>query len=751
MLTTQSQIDSFCQHLYSLQSLLEKSFQRRMVVLAGSEQWCLTCMASFVLHNKTDDTLLISDVPCLSVTYSRPAIKLNQLLGQEYDTIIWNGFSNLNPDALGIASGLLKGGGLFFLLLPEFNILVAKGDPDYLRMCADDAVFERCHRFFLQRLITHLQADPSIIIYEQQADSYALNTNEDVLAAVRPQLPTQDQEQALDVIYKVAKGHRYRPLVLQADRGRGKSSILGIAAARLYIEQGYAIAITAPNKQTCLPAFRHYQQVIEAHFACPDAIATALAAFQFVPMDQLTEHCNQFHLFMVDEAAAISSYILQTLLGQHPRLVFATTLHGYEGHGQGFAIRFKQILDAQTPQWRSVSLKTPVRWLENDPLEAWFFRFLLLDARISSVDSCIDSSIGEQIFPELSHTGIVANGDSVQIHWLNQATLAQQARLFESAFALLVSAHYQTKPSDIRLILDHPHIRIALAVSASDASWTSCCLLGVLLVLEEGGLSPHLADAIIAGNRRPRGDLFPQALCASTGDAAFLVQRSYRITRIAVHADHRHCGVGSALLDAARTKAQENKIDSLSSSFGLRPELLTFWGKNHFNIVKLGLHADGASGSQSIMLMHALSKRATSLQEQTTRTFSQHFVFNLNRQYQSLPIHDCLAILQNIAPVVHIDVDSEFDSSDLAMNNIQAFAFAHRPYEASNLAIFQFVLSQLRHKNWQALGKTAEGLLIMKVLQAHDNLSCQKQFKLKGKKELNQRLRSALQVLLVDN
>ena len=77
-------------------------------------------------------------------------------------------------------------------------------------------------------------------------------------------------------------------------------------------------------------------------------------------------------------------------------------------------------------------------------------------------------------------------------------------------FGLLLLAHYQTTPSDLRSLLDAPDLALLTL-------WENEALSGVVLLVREGGLAPDLAEQIWLGRRRPRGQLLPQTLLTHAG------------------------------------------------------------------------------------------------------------------------------------------------------------------------------------------------------------------------------------------
>jgi len=704
--------EELIKRVLQLQALAQKSFQRRLVVLSGTEKWVQDSLLSVLQELKCVKTLTVTEKCTAFEGDISSASKLKTYLGSELGRIIWDGFSGLNPDSFGAASGLLKGGGIFFLLLPNLSTFARSPDPDYIRMCSGQDELPLCGTRFLKRFIKLIQADESALLIEQNQP--VTTSLEDITDTLMPlSLPSEDQLTLIDNIQSVSKGRARRPLVVLADRGRGKSSALGIAAALIAKKMQLKVLITAPSQRACEAAFKHFHQQfpelsLDNHFV-------------FIPPDELIEQTPECHLLLVDEAAAIPSPVLKILLLNYPRIVFSSTVHGYEGNGNGFAIRFKKELDTHTPQWRSITLKQPIRWAPNDPLEAFTFQFLLLNTKFPEVSLNLKSSIPE-------------------VQWPTQDELIKNESLLCHIISLLVLAHYQTSPSDIRLILDHPKIRTVLIVDNKGEQKEQ--LIGVMLIIEEGGVNDdELAQSIFQGTRRPRGHLIPQALIASSGDKNILSQRTFRVMRIAIHPDHARKGFGSILLNAASECAVHENVDSVSSSFGITPELMKFWQKNHFQPVRLGAHKDGASGTQSAILYKAISEPALVLSKQFSDQFGQQFLADLLYHHRYVSVDNAFSLLNSLSL-------NKIELSKKDLRELYAYAEYHRSFEDSLAVLKKFMTNCFCDGSISILANQNAFLIVMRIFQAHDIKTCVDRLKLGGKKELAKMIKSSTLKLL---
>lgn len=738
-LPTQQQ-EQLCKDVQQLEALAQVDNHRYLVVISGDEVWANETLAQVLSELLPCSTLLVSDSPlnALHCELNYVQVKAKQVqgyLGAEVQRLVWDGFSGLNPDALGAASGLLKGGGLLFLAVPDLTTLSPTTDPDYLRMCRDPSELVNFGSRFLQRMVKLIQTDPQIYLIKQDQDRQenqlvlrkkftTLTQENDDLPQTNTHLLTDkdlcisgqlstDQRIMITQIKTVSSGHRKRPLVVMADRGRGKTSALGIAAANITTEQALNVVITAPTKRACEAAFKHYQLETQARKVCNTS------TFEFYAPDALLESRPLCHILFVDEAASIPAPMLKQILEIYPRVVFSSTTHGYEGTGQGFNIRFRHTLDTVCPQWKSLTLNQAVRWAEADPLERWVFDFLLLDAQM----------------PQLSASSLLRN-TAPAVSWVSQDMLANDTLLLKQVVSLLVSAHYQTRPSDIRMILDDPSLTIGLI--QKDVS-----VAAVILLLREGGVTDNtLSKAIINGTRRPKGHLVPQALTSSTANPDFLSYQSYRVMRIAVHPSLNRQGLGSQLIQATVKLAQNNKIDYLSASFGFTPPLNDFWRTNKFKLLRVGYHKDAASGAQSAIVVRAINTELTEkLINRAKEQFQQHFIFGLNTVYQTLEIETTINILQSISEPVKTLSNTEIDI-------IHAFAHYHRSFEDCAHILFMFILNCFALNVLHTLSMKEQHLVCLRVLKGENISYCVKRLSLSGKKELDTTLKKAVSTLL---
>lgn len=539
------------------------------------------------------------------------------LLGQEREAVVFDAHSGFDPDVFGAVSGTVVGGGLLILLTPPLGQWPDFADPAAERISIAPLSFADVSGRFLQRLVRLLATAEGVSVVEQQAESLPLPAADSVPGEVVPAFDrdgfrSTDQQTAVAALVHVVHGHRRRPVVLVADRGRGKSAALGIAAARLLREGLQRIVVTAPRMDAVAPLFEQAAQRLPGARLRRGQLRWHEASIEFHPPDELLLTPIQADLLLVDEAAAIPAPLLTHLLERHSRIAFATTVHGYEGTGRGFAVRFRRVLDTLTPGWREVRLRTPIRWAADDPVEAFVFRALLLDASAAAEEQVADA--------------VPARCEYVR---LDRDTLAADEPTLSQLFGLLVQAHYRTRPNDLRNLLDGPGLCVHVLRHEG-------LIVATALVAAEGGFDAGMAQAIAAGKRRPRGHLIPQSLAAHLGLADAARLRCARVMRIAVHPAVQRRGLGKQLLRQICRQAEADGFDLLGASFGASEDLLAFWHNEKSLPVRLGFSRDHASGAHSVMLLRALSERGEVIFSAARARFLADFALQLGDPLREL-------------------------------------------------------------------------------------------------------------------
>lgn len=234
-------LSKYISDLNALWREIQLSQHRGLVLIAGDQDWCLHTADTLASRLPNQHPILFGTRATREIP-ARPSSSVRQFLGQECDLLIWDAHAGLNPNELGAASGLLCGGNIMMLLLPAIEEFRVQPDSDYQRMCATEDQLNRCGLNFHNRVLDILPACTNSLYIEKGCEQGSLSdksradTSHDPAKKLRrdPLIErdvtlTSDQELAVDAILRVAQGHRNRPLVLTANRGRGKSSALGVA------------------------------------------------------------------------------------------------------------------------------------------------------------------------------------------------------------------------------------------------------------------------------------------------------------------------------------------------------------------------------------------------------------------------------------------------------------------------------------------------------------------------------------------
>ena len=655
-------IDLFFVELLKSASLCNHRFG---VVLEGDDTW-ISQQCSHLLPVFSQNAIFqlggeSIGKPLKSVGYNQGHF----LLGQECRILICDLRSGFDANAFTAASGTVFGGGI---------ILIVKNSHTFNGSVAMQWLNEA---FLKLNVISQGSPLPSL-----------------PTAKPTPEILFEEQDDAVKKILRVADGHRKRPLIITADRGRGKSSALGIAAAKLIRKKPRHIIVTAPSIATVQPVFEHAKHELVNIVEKKKSLEFGEAVIEFVAPDDLLTRLPNCDCLFVDEAAAIPISMLQKMVLHYNRCVFSSTVHGYEGCGRGFSLKFKAWLEAVRPNSNSVHLNQPIRWSKNDPFEEWLFDSFLLNVE------------------ERPYVGALSELTFCRI---SKQQLISQPHTLKSCFGLLVSAHYQTSPNDLLLLLSEESVHVYAAYSHNQC-------VGCILAVEEGQLGKDLVSDIQKGSRRPKGHLVPVLLSNHLGLSQAALQRSLRIMRIAVHPDLHSRGIGSEMLSKL---FKLSEYEFYSSSFGATAELIRFWHHNGFTPVKLGSHKDQASGTYSVVMVRGHSGWV----DDARQHFRDAFCYGASSTWYEIEPSLIRVLVNTMTP---------FETDSISYSLLKSYAKGGTNFDS---------VAAILDKWWQtetSLIGRVEDLFIRKVVQRKPWPECAREFGFTGRKQTENMFREQL-------
>ncbi|MBX0323581.1 GNAT family N-acetyltransferase [Halomicroarcula sp. F13] len=698
----------------SLRAEARRSNERRLLVLAGDRERT---------HDRAADALDAAGVARDETTLLGPdsfvdseqheQSRAGELLGRTRTAVVLDAHDELRPNALGTAVGAVDGGGLLVLLTPALDEWPDRRDAFDETLAVPPFDVDDVTGYFRRRLVETLRAHRGVAIVHVESDGETVEA--DGLTDPPPRRPadppappaettfrpatyeaclTGDQRDAVHALESLRdSGHA---VVVEADRGRGKSSAAGLAAANLALD-GKDVLVTAPQYRSAAEAFVRAAALFETlgvdaerdRPETPHELAVGGedgGRIRFAEPAVAVELPADPDVVVVDEAAALPVRRLESLLDA-PAVAFTTTVHGYEGAGRGFSVRFRDRLAESDHTVTDVTMTAPIRYADADPVEVWAFRALLLDAR-----------------PPVDQLVADATPETVEYRRLSTADLLADEHRLREVFGLLVLAHYRTEPADLARLLDAPNLSVRALTRDGH-------VVAVALLAREGGLPAETRATMYEGGRI-RGNMVPDVLTTQLRDEDAGVPVGQRVLRIATHAAVRSRGLGSRLLGDVRAEFGD-AMDWVGVGYGATPELVRFWRENGYGTVHLSTSRNDTSGEYSAVMVDPCSEAGAELAARHAGWFCDRAAAVL-----SDTLDDCDPdVIREVLRAV--DATPDPDLSDWEWRLVAGVPGGAAILD-TNPAPFRALT--VRHlvapDDESALGDRAERLLVRKVLQA---------------------------------
>ncbi len=576
-----------------------------------------------------------------------PYHECTKVLGRTYQVAILDLVNNLEPNDLGKLMGIVNGGGFYIFLIPELETYTKVVTRFHTTLATPQYGVDKVRHLFVRRFIKKLFEFDGICIYDVDRKEFLKEFRAYEAGRARegePEVPeksvlprvayrlalTQDQVEVLKLLeslYEKVEDSKIA-IVVTADRGRGKSSVIGIGmgalAHKLRRTKGRCrIIVTAPSEtnvqellrfsRVTLERLNHKVEVVEEEGFIRAVRAKGIEIEYHTPLDAVRRKGD---ILAVDEAASLHVPMLFALLKRYDKVVYSSTIHGYEGAGRGFSIRFlRRLKRDERVRVLEYEMTQPIRYAENDPVERWAFDTLLLDAEPARLD--------EEDMKMVENLDVEYYVPDLEEFFLKREDLLRQF------IGIYIMAHYRNNPNDLGMMMDAPHHTVRALMLRSGKIVVSVELA------EEGPLEGELARESAKG-AWIMGNIIPDRIIKHYKLIDFGRFRGLRIVRIATHPDVMSRGLGSEMLRRLEEEARERGYDWIGAGFGITFELLKFWLKNGYVPVHLSPDRNPVSGEYSVLVIKPLNEKVGKYIELIAWEFKRKLLNSLPEPYHDL-------------------------------------------------------------------------------------------------------------------
>ena len=567
--------------------------------------------------------------------------EVSSVLGTTWDFLVLDLNEQLSPDDLGVLVETVRGGGIIAFLTPPLDEWVKRGRlTRFQKSLIVPPYSEKDVKFyFLERFIRKLKEHDGIWVLNfdkgeisgrpfagEVAEYRELKIPSGTLIPreIYSMCKTMDQIEALKRMEKVYTERGDRIFVLLADRGRGKTVALGLGVAGLScITDRLRVLVTSPDPMNVQVLFEYAEKALKrlgvrvSKKFFGDLVVelkTARLRVEYWEPSRLVG--KKGDLVLVDEAAGLPVPLLFKVMEKYDKIVYSSTIHGYEGAGRGFGVRFLGALHEKGVDLLEYEMEEPIRYAPNDPIEEWLYDTLLLDAEPVELSK-------EEVSQDLVSLCKYLEVD------IGDWFLNNEEKLREF-FGIYVMAHYRNRPSDLAILSDAPHHK-ARAIEVNGK------IVASIQIAEEGGLSREWIKTILAREKVP-GNLIPDRIIRHFSFPRFGSLRGWRIVRIAVHPEVQSRGIGSEGLREVCREATIKGVDWVGASFGASEKLLRFWLRNGFIPVHMTPKKNPVSGEYSIIVIKPLSGKCREVVRKIAKEFKLKMIDSIMDPFRDLEV-----------------------------------------------------------------------------------------------------------------
>jgi tRNA(Met) cytidine acetyltransferase len=633
---------------------------RRCVILRGRESETAALALEQIDSLPPESVLWVSDDAVEGRVHTAPA-EVKRSLGVSYDVVVLDVHRGIDADLLGQCHGFIWGGGCLILRMPPLGQRPQRGQQRFAVHPYTTADVN--HRFY-DRFEAALARSPFC------------GLDPIIRPATRVVHGTEEQTAVVGQLSALFSDRTPHAAVILSDRGRGKSSALGLALKSATEAYPLSVVVTAANQVSTAEVFR-----FAGHTDSPEPAGN----IEYIDATELAHSPGDYDVIVIDEAAQLSVQLLQRIVRRHSDacIALATTARGYEGTGRGFVLRFLEWLKLQDRPVSYFSLIEPIRWAANDPLESFIYDALLLDAIAAPAPRQWTSS-------EIAH--VVIDRDD----------LREDEQLLRDYFGLLVHAHYRTTPSDLHRILDAPNLRLHTLMLRGR-------IVAATLVAVEGELPDEMSEALYWGRTRARGNALAETLISHSGHQEAGALSMIRSIRIAVHPELRRRGLATTLVDHIHQTYQPDLFGTL---FGVTPELLEFRRKIGYEVVRIGASRGSRTGEPAVVMLRPVSPRGEALFNTLRREMARDLPYQFSLHTADGQMH--------LDPRLEVALRADLPSpapltDDLMREAVAAFSFGPRTVESTALALATFVRAHTEQLD--RLSQTERRLIEGRILE----------------------------------